>query len=84
MLYHSSWLLSFPFVSVVTNILDCSMAFFYPICELYCTLALKFTLYMQGCDYEIHRLCASSGPLQQEKAQHARDFAKQLLEAIQE
>ena len=30
-LYHSSWPLSFPFVSVVTNILDFSMAFFYPI-----------------------------------------------------
>ena len=31
MLYHSSWPLSFPFVSVGTNILDFSMAFFYPI-----------------------------------------------------
>ena len=30
-LYHSSWPLSFPFVSVGTNILDFSMAFFYPI-----------------------------------------------------
>ena len=30
-LYHSSWPGSFPFVSVGTNILDCSMAFFYPI-----------------------------------------------------
>ena len=29
-LYHSSWPLSFPFVSVGTNILDFSMAFFYP------------------------------------------------------
>ena len=41
----SKFVESIPFVSVVTNILDFSMAFFYPICELYCTLSVFDSLF---------------------------------------
>ncbi|MBO5125503.1 MAG: hypothetical protein J6C11_10305, partial [Spirochaetaceae bacterium] len=57
MLYHSSWPLSFPFVSVVANILDFSMAFFYPILRtlLYTIEFNKNPLNTAAYDYSVQR-----------------------------
>ena len=58
-LYHSSWPLSFPFVSVGTNILDFSMAFFYPNLR-----ALLYTIGNGNSEFLIRKFKISNNEIQ--------------------